>query len=71
MKKLCKNCIHFKVESVIVGIREERCSYILQAPYEVINHIERHPIPSIHNANNECPYYEESFLTKALRRFKK
>lgn len=75
-KKYCKNCIHFELEEVIVGRREDRCTYIIkESPYEdFLNRkysMQRHPIPSINNANHDCPYYEESFLTRTLRRFKR
>lgn len=60
-KKYCKNCVYFKLEEIIIGRFDETCTYE-KAP--------RRLFPSIDNANYNCIYYEESFTTRALRRFK-
>ena len=62
MKKLCSNCIHYKLEDARGYLPAERCTYVTEDNRAIM--------PSIHNATNECPYYTESWLRKTLRRMK-
>ena len=62
MKKLCNNCIHYKLEDARGYLPAERCSYVTEDSRVII--------PSIHNATNECQYYTEGWLNKMLRRMK-
>lgn len=75
MKKYCEKCTYHENLFVDGGYGyESRCKYMLnEDPYDTF--LERkyqrsHPIPSIHNANNDCPYYKENWLLKILRRLK-
>ena len=71
MKKLCSNCTHHKIEDARGYMITERCTYIISDSYhDYVSNVTKHPIPSIHNATNECPYYTESWLSKTLRRMK-
>lgn len=71
MKKLCSNCIHYKLEDARGYLPAERCTYVISdSCHDYVSNDTRHPIPSIHNATNECPYYTESWLSKTLRRMK-
>lgn len=64
MKKLCSSCIHYKLEDARGYLPAESCTYNIEGFGN------KHPIPSIHNATNECPYYTESWMSKTLRRIK-
>lgn len=74
MKKYCEKCRYYKDAYYGEGYWEDECTYNLnEGPYDTFlkrKYDKINPIPSIHNANNDCKYYEEGWLTKLLRRMK-
>jgi len=74
MKKYCEKCRYYENRyygghTYVIGckynLNEEPYDTFLKRKYE-----SRNPIPSIHNAYNDCKYYKEDWLTKLLRRIK-
>ena len=75
MKKYCEKCAYHENIYCDGGIGyNSRCRYILNSePYDTFlqrKYERRNPIPSIHNAYNDCKYYKESWFNKLLGRIK-
>jgi hypothetical protein len=73
-KKYCKKCTYYEDRYYGEGYWSDKCTYILnESPYDTFlnrKYVQDNPIPSIHNANNNCPYYKEHWMDKLLRRLK-
>lgn len=70
IKVYCKDCKYYTSEMLMDYTYIEKCKYILtESPY-MYTKKNYNPIPSIHNYNNDCQYYEECWINRILRRLK-
>lgn len=74
MKNYCENCSYYENRYYGEGYWSDECTYKLnEEPYDTFlqrKYTRYNPVPSIHNANNDCKYYKEKWFRKLLRRLK-